>query len=85
MGSLKPPVVTFAKMARSQWGPGLSLRLLPFWAFPVEVPLLSTMVASSGCGPQSGGALPEICNEVMVFSILFFLFSNVLVIVYRHG
>jgi hypothetical protein len=45
MGAFRPPVVTFANRERSQWGmgpPGLS----PFWAFPAEVPLLSTMIAS---------------------------------------
>jgi hypothetical protein len=85
MGAIRPPVVTFAERARSQWGPGLSPGLSPFWAFSVEVPLLSTMVASSRYRPQLGGALPESCDEVMVPFILFFLFSDVLVIVYRHG
>jgi hypothetical protein len=51
---------------------------MPF-AFPVEVPLLSTMVANSRCRPQSGGG----SNEVM--SLIFLSASNVPVIVYRHG
>jgi hypothetical protein len=84
-GTLRPPVVTFAERAGSWWGLGLSPGLSPFWAFSVEEPLLSTMVASSGCRPQLGGALPESCNEVMVSFILLSLFSNVPVIVYRHG
>jgi hypothetical protein len=50
-GTLKPPVVTFAEKARSRWGPGLSPGLSPFWAFPVEVPLLSTMAANSKFKP----------------------------------
>jgi hypothetical protein len=62
MGALRTPVVTFAERARSQWGLGLSPWLSPFWAFPAEVPLLSTMVASLGRRPQLGGALPESCN-----------------------
>jgi hypothetical protein len=85
MGALRPPVVTFAERAGSQWGLRLFPGLSPFWSFSTEVSLLSTMVASLGCRLQSGGALPESCDEVMVFFTLFFLFSNVLVIVYRHG
>jgi hypothetical protein len=43
------------------------------------------MVASSGCRPQSGGALSESSNEVMMSLTFFSLVSNVLVIVYRHS
>jgi hypothetical protein len=56
------------------WGLGLSSWLSPFWAFSAEVPFLSTMVASLGCRPQSGGALPKSCNEVMVSFLSFSLF-----------
>jgi hypothetical protein len=62
MEVLRPPVVTFAEGARSWWGLGLSPRLSPFWAFPAEVPILFTMVASSGYRPPSGGALSESCD-----------------------
>jgi hypothetical protein len=64
---------------------GLSPRLSPFWAFSVEVPLLSTMVASSDCKPQLDRTLPECFIEVTVFLVFFPPFSNVLVLVYRHG
>jgi hypothetical protein len=78
-------VVTFAERAGSWWSPGLSPRLSPFWVFSAEIPLLSTKVASLGYRPQSGGTLPESCDEVMVSFILLSLFRNVLVIVYILG
>jgi hypothetical protein len=53
--------------AGSLLGVGLSPRLSPLFAFPVEVPLLSTMVANSRHRPQLGGAFSESCNEVIVF------------------
>jgi hypothetical protein len=62
MGALRPPVVTFAEVASSQWGLGLYPGLSPFGAFLVEVPLLSTIVASLGYRPPLGGVLPEGCN-----------------------
>jgi hypothetical protein len=85
MGALRPPVVTFAERVGSLWRLGLSPRLFPFWAFFAEVPLLFTMVVSSGHRPQSGWAPSESCGEVIVSFTLFFLFNNVPVTVYRHG
>jgi hypothetical protein len=85
MGALRPPVVTFAERAGSLLGEGLSPSLSPFWAFSAEVPFLSTMVESSGCRPQLGGALSESSNEVMVSLIFFPPVDKVPVIVYRHG
>jgi hypothetical protein len=85
MGALRPPVVTFAERAGSWLGVGLSPKMSPFWAFSAEVLLLSTSVASSGCRPQSGGALSESSNEVMMSLILFCPVSKVPDIqTYRH-
>jgi hypothetical protein len=78
-------MVTSAEREGSQWELGLSLGLSQFGAFSVEVPLLSTMVTSSECRPQSGGTFSEIYNEVLVSLIFFSPFSKVPVIVYRHG
>jgi hypothetical protein len=85
MRALRPSVVTFAERAGSQLGTGLSPKLTPFRAFSVEVPLLSTMVASSGCRPQLGEALSEGSNEVMMSLTFFSSVSKFPVIVYRHG
>jgi hypothetical protein len=85
MGALRPPVVTFAERVGSQLGAGLTLGPSPFWAFSAEVPLLSTMVVSSGCRPQSGGVLSESSNEVMMSLIFFSPVGKVPVIVYKHG
>jgi hypothetical protein len=80
-GALRPPVVTFVERAGSWLGTGLSPELFPFWALSAEVPLLSTIVASSGCRSQSGGAFSESSNEVMI-SLNFF--SPVRSWTYRH-
>jgi hypothetical protein len=58
---------------------GLSPGLSPLFAFPVEVPLLSTAVGPSQVGPSLRAVMRSWC--FLSFSLL----SNVPVIVYRHG
>jgi hypothetical protein len=74
-----------AEKAGSRFGAELSPGLSPFWTFSAEVPLLSTMVTSSGCRPQSGGALSENSNEVMMALTFFSPVREDLVIVQRQG
>jgi hypothetical protein len=62
MGALRPPVVIFAERAGSQWRPGLSPGLSPFWAFSAEVPLL----VHNGGRHAPPNSSPESCDEVMV-------------------
>jgi hypothetical protein len=61
---------------------------VPFWEFPAGVPLLSTMVANLGCRALwVGHSLTAVIRSWWVFLFLSFslFFSEVLVIVYRHG
>jgi hypothetical protein len=69
-GALRLPVVTLAEGRVPVGGRAVS-RAVPPYAFSAGVPILSTMVASSGYRPQMGGALSESSNEAMV-SLIFF-------------
>jgi hypothetical protein len=71
-GALRPPVVTLAEHRVPVGGGAVS------WPFSAEVPLLPTMVASSGYRPQLGGILSESSNEAMVSLIFFSPVSKVL-------